>query len=140
MAQFFNMALLSFLIEVYFAKSDKYVQIFKTGGLVYDIFILFLTASFIPPLLNIINIPSCLKKYFIKKQIQMGSKSTLTQQQMNNLFENPEHDLARSYVLVLKTIYFTAFYSVIIPIGMFVSIIGLILWYWTEKVSFFFIL
>lgn len=41
--------------------------------------------------------------------------------------------MATQYAILLKTMYFTAFYSVILPLGMVISMFGLLLTYYVDK-------
>ena len=48
--------------------------------------------------------------------------------------EKPTYDLEISYASILSTMFLTIFYSSILPIGIVLSIVSLIIFYWTEKV------
>ena len=49
------------------------------------------------------------------------------------LAEYPEHEIEVQYALLLKIIYNTIFYSPILPIGNFITLIFLMIYYWSEK-------
>jgi hypothetical protein len=41
--------------------------------------------------------------------------------------------MGKRYAEILKTMWFTFFYSPVIPLSSLISIIGMILYYWTDK-------
>lgn len=57
----------------------------------------------------------------------------MTQRQANDLYEGHPVDMALRYANILKTVFFTAAVSPIIPMGVPLSIIGLIISYWVDK-------
>jgi hypothetical protein len=63
------------------------------------------------------------------------NKSFLTQQELNDLYLNPEFDIVGSYVLVIKSMFFTAMYLVFLPWGTLVNILSFSLLYWIYKVK-----
>jgi len=57
----------------------------------------------------------------------------LTQKQANTLFEGTNFDIAVKYANILKALYFASFYAYAVPIGIVITIIYLVLTYWTDK-------
>lgn len=55
------------------------------------------------------------------------------QGELDELYSDPIFDITLEYASVIKTMYMTAFYSVLLPIGMFWSILALTLLYWVDK-------
>jgi len=49
------------------------------------------------------------------------------------MFEKPDFDIAKGYSDIMKTMWFTAFYAPVIPMGLIFSIISLICLYWIHK-------
>lgn len=47
--------------------------------------------------------------------------------------ENPSYSMGKRYADIMKTMWFTFFYSPIIPIGTVISLVGLIAYYFTDK-------
>ena len=47
--------------------------------------------------------------------------------------EHPDYNIGKRYADVMKTMWFTFFYSSIIPIGTAFSIVGVIFYYFTDK-------
>lgn len=61
-AQFFNTCLLTFVIDVLLKDGNKYALIFRTGGLVYNIFYVFISNAFATPLVAYFDPASIMKK------------------------------------------------------------------------------
>ena len=53
-----------------------------------------------------------------------------------SLFEGVNVDMATKYAALLKTMLLTSFYAPVSPIATVFAIAGLILVYWSDKVSF----
>ena len=51
----------------------------------------------------------------IKKEKFKDKTSLMPQKTLNNVYEEPEFDIARRYAVLLNTMFSTAFYSAIIP-------------------------
>ena len=49
---------------------------------------------------------------------------------------HPIHQIEMKYADIMKTLYLTFFYAPLIPIGYPISFVGLMIYYWVEKVSF----
>ncbi len=49
------------------------------------------------------------------------------------MLENPDYNIGKRYADIMKTMWFTFFYSPVIPFATLFSIIGLILYYWVDK-------
>jgi hypothetical protein len=47
--------------------------------------------------------------------------------------ELPDYTIGKRYADLMKTMWFTFFYSPVIPFSTLISIIGLILYYWVDK-------
>lgn len=52
-----------------------------------------------------------------------------------SLFQGPQVDMTLKYAIVLKTVFVSAFYANVIPIGMVFSFVGIFLVYWIDKVK-----
>ncbi|CAD8055090.1 unnamed protein product [Paramecium sonneborni] len=105
-------------------------NVYYAGGLAYNMTYFFISNAFIPPIIQMLDISSLvksIKQYYYKKY------GILTQQELNELLEFPEHKIEESYAEVLKTMNVTFFVGPLVPLGYIFSIIGLILFYWAEK-------
>jgi hypothetical protein len=47
--------------------------------------------------------------------------------------ERPDYTNGKRYADILKTMWFTSFYCVVIPLATFWSILGLCIYYWADK-------
>ena len=47
--------------------------------------------------------------------------------------EDPDYNIGKRYADVMKTMWFTFFYSPVLPIGTIFSIVAIILYYFTDK-------
>ena len=59
----------------------------------------------------------------------------MTQIELNKLYELPEMEIAVDYAYLIKTMFFTAVYAPVIPLGTLISCFGLIIQYWIDKYS-----
>ena len=50
--------------------------------------------------------------------------------------EDYEYDVGKRYAQILKIMWFTFFYATIIPIGAFISLLGIGLYFWVDKYNF----
>lgn len=57
--------------------------------------------------------------------MDLGKPILLTQQELNEIFEDPEFDVIKRYSDALMTMYMCAFYSPILPMGMIFSVVSL---------------
>ena len=103
--------------------------------LVANMFILFLTNSFVSPIMWTLNF-----KYFLKKIIQFIVESkkmqNCTQRELNNLYELPDMKISYKYSYLAKTLLMSFLYIPIFPLGILISLLGLILGYFLEKYNF----
>ena len=60
----------------------------------------------------------------------------MTQKELNELYEYPDMDIASKYSYISKTLLMTMFYLPIFPLGVLISLIGLIVAYFLEKFNF----
>lgn len=108
-------------------------NLWKDGGLLNDVFTVFLITVIIGPLSNVFNPWYFWRLYKRSSIIKQGKACKLTQREANLIFEGPEIDIAQAYANALKTMWLTAFYAPILPIGIPISLVGIFLSYWTDK-------
>jgi len=107
--------------------------LWKDGGLLNDLFVVFLITVVVGPLANLFN-PWYFWRIYRRWKIQReGPNCSLTQREANLLFEGPPIDIAQCYANILKTVWVTAFYAPVLPIGIPISVVGLFISYWTDK-------
>jgi hypothetical protein len=102
----------------------------------YNIFIIFLSNAVVSPFLWFLNIYKVYLNYTRKKITQTQIDKEIprrTQRQLNELFENPNVDFAFKFSYITKTVLMTVFYLPLLPIGVIISLLGLIFAYLVEK-------
>ncbi|KAL4484378.1 hypothetical protein ABPG74_019555 [Tetrahymena malaccensis] len=133
-ARFVNSALISFIIQIYVqSNKDKQSVLFGQGGLSDNANYFMISNCFVPFLSELINPEYYLLILLRKIESKKGVESIKTQSELNLLYENPQFQIQERYAQILMTMFTTAFYSPIVPITIFWSLIGLILQYWVDK-------
>ncbi|KAL4476129.1 hypothetical protein ABPG74_009862 [Tetrahymena malaccensis] len=128
-ALFFNTALITVLIEIILFKNFYGIG----GGMILNEQLVFIFNAIIPSLAWVIDPWSIIKNIQRNKELKNKEKSVLTQGEANKLMEHPDYAMGKRYADIMKTMWFTFFFSPVIPIGTFFSLIGLILYYFTDK-------
>lgn len=122
-----NTALVLLIVQRYIR--DDPVQ----NGLVQNTFTLFFSNAIVNPILDAIN-PSEISRYLQRRKIKDPQKNTLvTQKEAHQWFNGEELLMEVKYSTVIKTLCFTAFFSSLNPIYILISILGLVLTYWSDK-------
>ena len=131
-SQFANTALVNFMCQAdSFAVLDKIAPGLML--LAINMFFVFLSNAILNPLLNIydpIYIYRSIRRWIIEKQ---GDKCTLTQDEVNVIYEDPEFDFSVKYANIIITMFVTAFYGPIMPIGILIALFEMILIYKTDQ-------
>lgn len=73
------------------------------------------------------------KRWYYSRQ---GVKCSLTQRQANKAFENPDFPIQTTSATLINTLWFTSFYSSVLPIGIMFSLLCFIYEYYALKVFF----
>ena len=132
---FVTSAFVPFLSNYFSGRLQKH----NNATLVNNMFFLFLTNSFLKPIIWTINIPLIIKKiriFFIERKIDPNSMHFKTQKELNDLYEYPDMDIASKYSYITMTLLMSMFYLPIFPFGVTFSLLGLILAYFLEKYNF----
>lgn len=141
-AQFLNTALTTLTAQIIlynqfselgFIDGLLAVPFYGKGGMVENMFFVFISNAYLTPLLNLFDFGYFIKLYKRKKALKLGEKSTMTQKEAHTLFEESEMDLAVKNALMVKTMLLTAFFAPIIPFALIFAIIGLTFNYWVDK-------
>ena len=103
--------------------------------LVTNMFIMFLSNSFVSPILWTINFTYLIKK-FIQFIIERKKIHYYTQKELNNLYELPDMKISYKYSYLAKTLLMSFFYIPIFPLGIIISLAGLFFGYHLEKYNF----
>ena len=130
---FTTSAIVPFLSD-YLNKSNE-----KNDDLITNMIFLFLTNSFLTPAVWTLNISLIIKKiriYFIERKSMPDYMHFKTQKELNDLYEYPDMDIASKYSYLYKTILMTMFYLPKFPLGVLISLLGLVFAYFLEKYNF----
>jgi hypothetical protein len=92
---------------------------------------------FINPLINVINYDYWMHKLEILRVIHKieNHEEILTQNQLNEFFEESEFSIGDKYADILTTMWVTFLYAPVIPIVLIFSLVNLILTYYVEKLT-----
>ena len=107
--------------------------------LITNMLVLFLTNAFIHPVVWTINISLIIKKiriYFIERRKVPNAMHFKTQKELNDIYELPSMEIASKYSYISMTILMTMFYLPIFPLGVPITMLGLVLAYFLEKYNF----
>ena len=105
--------------------------------LVNNLLMIFITDIFLPPVLFYLG-PDLAIKLFKRSKARMDlknvklEKSTYTQRELNEIFENPEMDICSKYSYINNVFLISLFYMSIFPIGMIFGFGALIFTYVSE--------
>ena len=130
---FVNTALLPFFINIVIKNAESYKAIFGTGGLAQYINYILIINIFTPNLVALLDIEYFIKNIKRSYYKKRGQFCVLTQQQLNNLYEDPEFKISQRYAVLLNTLFTTAFYSSILPFALIWGIFSVFFHYWTDK-------
>ena len=105
--------------------------------LINNLFMIFITNILLPPFLFYIGPEFILKTYKrTKAKLDLKNvkyeKSTYTQGELNEIFENPEMDICFKYSYISNVFLISLFYMSIFPIGMIFGFVALIIAYISE--------
>ena len=105
--------------------------------MVNNLLMIFITDIFLPPVLFYLG-PGLLIKLFKRSKARLElknvklEKSTYTQRELNEIFENPEMDICSKYSYINNVFLISLFYMSIFPIGMIFGFGALIFAYISE--------
>jgi len=138
-AQFMNTALTNLFAQLILASSGSVssglenLNIYGKGGLLENMYYIFITNAFLPPILTILD-PSYFLKLFQRRRLEKkGSHNKLTQMKANLLYEGPILDLPFKYAGMIKTVLLATFYTPAMPFALIFTTVGLALWFWADK-------
>ena len=99
-------------------------------GVIEEETIMFLMNAFFVPIFWLINPFQLIK---LAKRKLNYKKRSLTQGEAHKLMEDSEYDMGKRYAEIIETMWFTFLYSTLIPIGAFISVLGIGIYYWVDK-------
>lgn len=98
--------------------------------MITNVFIIFLSNSFVTPILTMLDFSYL---FLIIRRKFVSDK--YSQRELNQLFENPDMDIANRYSYIFKTLLQSFFFITLFPLGGLISLFGIFLSYIIEKVS-----
>ena len=126
-------------IVPFFSDYIRHQNVYNNENLITNMFFIFLTNSFISPIIWAINISLIIKKiriFLIERRQSPNSMHFKTQKELNELYEYPDMDIASKYSYIFMTLLMTMFYLPIFPLGVAISLLGFVLAYFIEKYNF----
>lgn len=94
----------------------------------------FISNALLNPVFHTVNIGYWLARFKRAYYSKQGAKCTLTQGQANKAFENPTFPVQTTSAAIINTLWFTAFYCSVLPIGIIFSLLCFIYEYFVLKV------
>ncbi|KAM3134512.1 hypothetical protein pb186bvf_013326 [Paramecium bursaria] len=135
---FINMVLTTYFSNSLSFNEDEYTISWKNSIqelMVNDFFFLFITNTYLSSIFNYFDFVwgyRLIRRYMAEQDL-LNDQCSLSQQDLNSLFEGHPVDMALRYANVVKLMFFTAAVSPILPVGLPMSLLGLLILYWVDK-------
>jgi len=134
MAQFFNTGVVPFLL---------FIIPSEFGGIeslsVYIFHSLF-WSSIIGPVLGIIDFNfiffKVFQRFLLRRKLTNGTFVPMSQEELNKIFEGPDCAICYRYARAITMVLVVSFYHYILPIGPFIVLAALFIYYWVDKYLF----
>ncbi|EAS04279.2 kinase domain protein (macronuclear) [Tetrahymena thermophila SB210] len=126
---FLNTALSSFFTDIFFFQNYYGYG----GNMVYSVTLNLILNATLPNILWVIDPWSIIKNKKREKELQNKENSVLTQREANELMELPSYSIGWRYADTTKTMWLTFFFSPLVPICTFISLLGMIFYYLLDK-------
>ena len=132
---FMNEGIIPLISEIYM-DTDRYEY------LIINMLMIFLLNSVIIPIswtLSFSYLSKQFRIWLIERKVDSDNpdgNQEKTQKELNDLYELPSMELSEKYSYLFKTLLISFFYLQIFPLGVAISIFGLILGYFLEKFNF----
>ena len=123
---FFTTALMTLAVEA--IKFKNYYQ--HPYGVIDEETVMFFLNAFFVPFFWLVNPFHLIKA--VKRSLNYG-KMSMTQAEANLLMEDTQYDMGKRYAEIIETMWFTYLYSSLIPLGAFISVVGMVCYYWVDK-------
>ena len=114
----------------------KLADFYGSSGVVRTAFFVFITNSFVNPIVTIFDPPFVLKQVLKRKALKDGRNNNLTQAEANDIFEGQDFGIDWRYGYMVETMLYVAFYAPVMPMALVLTLVGLVISYWTEKFVF----
>lgn len=114
--------------------SQQISNSFNVGGLFIASTTVFISNAVLNPILYTLNIGYWFKKLLQWVYKRQGKNCGLTQSEANKVFELPDFPIETTSAALINTLWFTAFYASVLPLGIVFSLLCLIYEYYVLKV------
>lgn len=122
--------MVSLLANLVVLHSD---HLFIEGGIVSDVFSVFVVNAILPLIFSLLN-PEYFFQKIQQKRCENNQESLAkTQAEMNKLFEGPALIMSNEYAAIVNTLWFSLFYVMVLPVGIAISLVGVVLYYFANK-------
>ncbi|KAL4454285.1 hypothetical protein ABPG74_012242 [Tetrahymena malaccensis] len=126
---FFNIALASFFADILFFQNYYGYG----GNVVYSVTLNLILNATLPNIIWTIDPWSIIKNKKREKELQNKENSVLTQGEANELMELPSYSIGWRYADITKTMWLTFFFSPLVPISTFISLLAMVFYYLIDK-------
>ncbi|KAL4478394.1 hypothetical protein ABPG74_006629 [Tetrahymena malaccensis] len=133
LAQFTNATLVPFIVSFIVKESTSYQMLYGASGLIPNQNTIFMVNSFLPILFFFLDFEYIQKKILRKNEEKKNQNSILTQQELLDLYEEPQFTIESEYSQFMNTLLMTLFYATPLPICILWSIAGIIIQYLIAK-------
>jgi len=125
---FFNYCLVYFVLNL-----DAGSAWYPASGLVYDVFLLLIMNSWLPPTIYLTGLNAFIRRLINRRRAVPGTTEGLTQAKYNSMMEPPEMDTTRVYATSIRLFMMALFFLPIFPLGALICFLGIVLQYWSFK-------
>ena len=132
LALFLNSCIVLVISKFVYYRLEGNVVEFQED-MVGQMLMIFLSNAFLTPIAALCDPYYLLKLYGQRKIRIQGSLSKCTQAKAHAIWEGIQLDIAQKYANILKTMFLTAFFAPLVPLGIPISLFGLIFAYWIDK-------
>ncbi|KAL4475818.1 hypothetical protein ABPG72_011379 [Tetrahymena utriculariae] len=133
LAQFINATLVPFIVSFIVKESTNYQLLYGASGLIPNQNTTFMVNSFLPILFFFLDFEYILKKLLRRNEEKKNQNSILTQQELLDLYEQPQFTIESEYSQVMNTLLMTLFYATPLPICVLWPIAGIVIQYLIAK-------
>lgn len=102
----------------------------------HNIFFIFLGNALIVPIAVIFEAEYVYKRFQRWWVQRKGLRNSKTQQQVNEIYEDPEFLVQEYYAIINRIVLSGFFYATILPLGILINLITIGLLYWAFKYTF----
>eukprot|EP01016_Furgasonia_blochmanni_P028922 TRINITY_DN3045_c0_g1_i7.p2 TRINITY_DN3045_c0_g1~~TRINITY_DN3045_c0_g1_i7.p2 ORF type:complete len:400 (+),score=43.92 TRINITY_DN3045_c0_g1_i7:2281-3480(+) len=131
-AQFVNTAMVTYVVKAIYDTN-----FWATGGFIQSMTTLLLMNAIQTPLMTIID-PGYLVKLFTRGRLKSDGekgKCVLTQAELHQVYEGVDFDIAARYAGIIKTMFTTALFASLLPVGLVWAMLAIFSIYWADKYS-----